>query len=203
MVYVSCVMSSEQIMDEEESSTKTRRTRGKINPTNKERKEENLQEIKLPQPIIYEPSKKNNNIHRSNVPLTTSDDDNNNNNNKDQRRQITITNTDAKEITDYYFTFHKNMINIYNSIYSQMLHDISNSYNDNYLTVNERIVDYSTQIENMYNALISKRDKSLKLVDNIITENLDSYIKSMKQVQKFYKDVTESYLSCIRKKTDR
>ena len=84
-----------------------------------------------------------------------------------------------------------------------MLQDISNSYNDNYLTVNERIMDYSTQIENMYNALIKKRDKSLKLVDNIITENLDSYIKSMKQVQKFYKDVTESYLSCIRKKTDR
>ena len=84
-----------------------------------------------------------------------------------------------------------------------MLQDISNSYNDNYLTVNERIMDYSTQIENMYNALINKRDKSLKLVDNIITENLDSYIKSMKQVQKFYKDVTESYLSCIRKKTDR
>lgn len=84
-----------------------------------------------------------------------------------------------------------------------MLQDISDSYNDNYLTVNERIMDYSTQIENMYNTLISKRDKSLKLVDNIITENLDSYIKSMKQVQKFYKDVTESYLSCIRKKTDR
>jgi hypothetical protein len=197
-------MSSEQIMDEEESSKKTRRTRGKINQTNKERKEENLQEIKLPQPIIYEPSKNNNNnTHRTNVSLTTSDDNDDNNNNQAQRRQITIANTDAKEITDYYFTFHKNMINIYNSIYSQMLQDISNSYNDNYLTVNERIMDYSTQIENMYNALINKRDKSLKLVDNIITENLDSYIKSMKQVQKFYKDVTESYLSCIRKKTDR
>jgi hypothetical protein len=197
-------MSFEQIMDEEESSKKTRRTRGKINQTNKERKEENLQEIKLPQPIIYEPSKNNNNnTHRTNVSLTTSDDNDDNNNNQAQRRQITIANTDAKEITDYYFTFHKNMINIYNSIYSQMLQDISNSYNDNYLTVNERIMDYSTQIENMYNALINKRDKSLKLVDNIITENLDSYIKSMKQVQKFYKDVTESYLSCIRKKTDR
>ena len=197
-------MSSEQIMDEQESSRKTRRrTRGKINPKNKERKEENLQEIKLPRPIIYEPSKNNNKIHRSNLSLTTSeDDDYDDNNNQDQRRQITNTNTDAKEITDYYFTFHKNMINIYNSIYSQMLRDISNSYNDNYLTVNERILDYSTQIENMYNALIRKRDKSLKLVDNIITENLDSYIKSMKQVQKFYKDVTESYLSCIRRKTD-
>ena len=197
MVYLSCVMSSEQIMDEEESSRKTRRTRGKINPTNKERKEENLQEIKLPQPIIYEPSK-NNNIHRSNVSLTTSDDDNNNNN-QDQRRQITITNTDAKEITDYYFTFHKSMINIYNSICCQMLQDISNSYKDSYLTANERIIDYSTQIENMYNGLISNKDKSLKLVDNIITENLNTFIKSIELTQKFYNDIIQSYLNSIKK----
>lgn len=91
------------------------------------------------------------------------------------------------------------MIDIYNLIYSQVLQGISNSYNDSYLSVNEQIIDYSTQIENMYNSLISKRDKSLKLVDNIITENLDTYIKSIKQAQKFYKDVTESYLNFIKK----
>ena len=115
-------MSSEQIVNEEESSRKNRRKRDKIDLSNKKGKEEKLQEIKLPQPIIYEPSK-NNNIHQSNVSLTTFDD----NNNRDQRRQITIANNDAKEITDYYFTFHKNMINIYNSICSQVLQDISNS----------------------------------------------------------------------------
>ena len=95
------------------------------------------------------------------------------------------------------------MINTYNSIYSQMLKDISNSYNDGFSTVNKKFTDYSFEIENMYNSLTNQGDKSLKLVDNIITENLDTYIKSMKQVQKFYKDVTESYLSCIRKKIDR
>ena len=195
MVYVSSLMSSEQILNEEELSRKNRRKRDKINLSNKEKKGEKSQEIKLPQPIIYEPSENTHN-QQNNLSLTTSDDDNN----QDQRRQITITNTDAKEITDYYFIFHKNMINIYNSIYSQMLQDISNSYKDSYLTVNERIIDYSTQIENMYNGLTSKRDKSLKLVDNIITENLDTYIKSIKQTQKFYKDVTESYLNCVRKK---
>ncbi|MGE0242605.1 MAG: hypothetical protein AB7F53_01775 [Nitrososphaeraceae archaeon] len=188
-------MSSEQILNEEKSSRNSRRRRDKPNLSNKERKEDKLQEIKLPQSIIYEPSENNNN-QQSNLSLTASDNDNN----QDQRRQITNTNTHAKEITDYYLTFHKNIINIYNSIYSQILQDISNSYKDSYFTVNERIFDYSIQIENMYNSLNSKRDKSLKLVDNIITENLDTYIKSIKQAQKFYKDVTASYLNSIRQK---
>lgn len=184
-------MSSEQILNEEESSRKNRRKR---NISNKQRKEKS-QEIKLPEPIIFEPSENNNNNQPSNFFITTSNDENK----QDQLRQNTITNTDAKEITDYYFTCHKNMIDIYNLIYSQVLQGISNSYNDSYLSVNEQIIDYSTQIENMYNSLISKRDKSLKLVDNIITENLDTYIKSIKQAQKFYKDVTESYLNFIKK----
>jgi hypothetical protein len=194
MMYISFVMSSEQILNEEESRRKTRRKRDKINLSNKDINVEKLQEIKLPQPIIYESSINNN--QPSNLSLTTSYD----NNNQDQQRQITLTTTDAKEITDYYFTFHKNMINIYNSIYSQILQDISNSYKNNCLTVNKRFIDYSIQIENMYNSLTRKRDKSLKLVDNIITENLDTYIKSIELAQKFYKDVTESYLNCIRKK---
>jgi hypothetical protein len=187
-------MSSEQILNEEESSRKNRRKRDKIKLLNNERKEERLQEIKLPQPIIYEPSENNHN-KQGNLSLTTSDD-----NNQNQRRQTTITNTDAKKIIDYYFTFHKNMINNYNSIYSQMLQDISNSYNEGFSTVNKRFTDYSFEIENMYNSLTNQGDKSLKLVDNIITENLDTYIKSIKQAQKFYKDVTESYLNCIRNK---
>ena len=189
-------MSSEQIVNEEEPSRKNRRKRDKIKLSNKERKIEKLQGMKLPQPIIYEPSKNNNN-NQSNFSLTTSHE----NNNQDQRRQITITNTDAKEITDYYFILHKNMLNIYNSVYSQILQDVPNSYkNDSSLTFIERFTCYPFEIENMYNSLTSKRDKSLKLVDNIITENLDTYIKSIEQAQKFYKAVTESYLNCIRKK---
>ena len=51
----------------------------------------------------------------------------------------------------------------------------------------------------MYNSLGNKRDQSLKLIDNIITENLDTFIKSIEFVQRFYKDVFESYLNCIKK----
>lgn len=174
------------------ASKKVRRKRDKVNSLNKQIKEEQSQKIKLPEPIIYDPSDNSRNQQR-NLPLAADDS----NNILDQQRQKTI--TDAKEIIDYYLTFHKNMLNIYNSLYSQILQDIFNSYNNNFSTVNERIINYSTQIENMYNSLTSERDKSLKLVDNIITENLDTYIKSIKLAQKFYKDVIESYLNCINK----
>jgi hypothetical protein len=42
-------------------------------------------------------------------------------------------------------------------------------------------------------------DKSLKLIDDIITKNLDTFIKSIKFTQKFYNDIVQSYLDCIRK----
>ena len=51
----------------------------------------------------------------------------------------------------------------------------------------------------MYTRLISNRDESLKLIDNIITENLDTFIKSIELTQKFYKDIIQSYLNCIKK----
>ena len=51
----------------------------------------------------------------------------------------------------------------------------------------------------MYTSFISNRDKSLKIIDNIITENLDTFIKSIELTQKFYKDIIQSYLNCIKK----
>ena len=51
----------------------------------------------------------------------------------------------------------------------------------------------------MYASLISNRDESLILIDNIITENLNTFIKSIELTQRFYKDIIESYLNCIKK----
>jgi hypothetical protein len=144
----------------------------------------------FPKPLIYDPS--NNNNQQRNVSLEADDSN-------IQDEQLQIIATDAKEITDYYLIFHKNMINIYNSIYYQILQDISNSYNNCFLTVIKRLSDYSFEIENMYSNLISNRDKSLKLIDNIITENLDTFIQSIKFTQKFYNDIIQSYFDCIRK----
>jgi hypothetical protein len=89
------------------------------------------------------------------------------------------------------------MINMYNSVYSRTLQDIYKfSWND--FTISGRFTNYPFHIQNMYTNLISK-DESLKLINNIMTNNLDTFIKSMEITQKFYKDIIERYLNCIRK----
>ena len=62
-----------------------------------------------------------------------------------------------------------------------------------------RFTNYPIDIKNMYSILSSNRDNSLKLIDNIMTQNLDTFIKSIELAQRFYKDVIESYLNCVKK----
>jgi hypothetical protein len=188
------VLSSEEILNHNKPR-KTRKKRDKTIPrkekNDKETKEEQQSpEIKklFPEPIIYDPYK-----NQRNIQLVVDD---NNNFKPGTPEQIT---RDAKEITNYYLEFHKYMVNTYNSIYSQMLKNISNLYLNNFFTISGTFTNYPSEIKNMYNSLGNKRDQSLKLIDNIITENLDTFIKSIELIQRFYKDVFESYLNCIKK----
>jgi hypothetical protein len=188
------VLSSEEILNHNKPR-KTRKKRDKTIPrkekNDKETKEEQQSpEIKklFPEPIIYYPDK-----NQRNIQLVVDD---NNNFKPGTPEQIT---RDAKEITNYYLEFHKYMVNTYNSIYSQMLKNISNLYLNNFFTISGTFTNYPSEIKNMYNSLGNKRDQSLKLIDNIITENLDTFIKSIELIQRFYKDVFESYLNCIKK----
>ena len=187
-------MSSEEILNHNKPR-KTRKKRDKTIPrkekNDKETKEEQQSpEIKklFPEPIIYDPDK-----NQRNIQLVVDD---NNNFKPGTPEQIT---RDAKEITNYYLEFHKYMVNTYNSIYSQMLKNISNLYLNNFFTISGTFTNYPSEIKNMYNSLGNKRDQSLKLIGNIITENLDTFIKSIELIQRFYKDVFESYLNCIKK----
>ena len=191
------MLSSEEILNHKKAR-KTRKKRDKTTPrkekTSKETNEEQKsQEIKklFPEPIIYDPDK-----NQRNIQLVIDDD----NNNFKQGNKDPIT-RDVKEITNYYLNLHKDIINTYNSIYSQMLKNISNLYLDNFFTVSATFTNYSSEIKNMYTNLSSNKDQSLKLIDNIITENLDTFIKSIEFIQKFYKNVIESYLNCIKKYT--
>jgi hypothetical protein len=188
------VLSSEEILNHNKPR-KTRKKRDKTIPrkekNDKETKEEQQSpEIKklFPEPIIYDPDK-----NQRNIQLVVDD---NNNFKPGTPEQIT---RDAKEITNYYLEFHKYMVNSYNSIYSQMLKNISNLYLNNFFTISGTFTNYPSEIKNMYNSWGNKRDQSLKLIDNIITENLDTFIKSIELIQRFYKDVFESYLNCIKK----
>ena len=182
------MLSSEQTFNHKKSR-KTRKN-DKVN-LNKEKndmeaKEEQSQKMKIPDPIIYDPYR-----NQDNTPLT----DDNNIFKKDQER----INSEAKEITNYYLELHKNMINTYNSVYSQILQNSSGLSWDVFFSGVGRFTNYPFDIKNMYTRLVSNRDESLKLIDNIITENLDTFIKSIELTQKFHKDILQSYLNCIKK----
>ena len=64
-------------------------------------------------------------------------------------------------------------------------------------------MDYPFNNKNIYtNSISTSRrhsDESLKLIDNVMTKNMDTFIKSIELTQRFYKDVIESYLNCIKK----
>jgi hypothetical protein len=181
-------MSSEQIFKHKNSK---RKKRGKINPNkennSKEAKEkEKSQKIQLPELRIYDLER-----NQENILLV----DNNNNSFKKDQERIT---TEAKEITKYYLELHKNMINTYNLVYSQIIQNNSSLLRDNFFTNTEQFLNYQLEMKNRYTRLISNRDESLKLIDNIITKNLDTFIKSLELIQKFYKDVIQSYYKCIK-----
>ena len=182
------MLSSEEILNHNKSRKTRKRDRANSNKEKKDKKakeEEQSQKMKLP-PIIYDPDKNQRNI------LLTVDD---NNSFKQGQEHI----RDIKEITNYYLELHKNMLNTYNSIYSQILQNSSSLSWDVFFTDAGKFTNYPFDIKNMYNSLISNRDKSLKLIDNIITENLDTFIKSIELTQKFYKDIIQSYLNCVKK----
>jgi hypothetical protein len=183
------VLASEEILNHNKSRKTRKRDRVNSNKEKKDKKakeEEQSQKMKLP-PIIYDPDKNQRNI------LLAVDD---NNSFKQGQERI---NSEAKEITNYYLELHKNMINTYNSIYSQMLQNSSSLSWDVFFTDAGRFTNYPFDIKNMYVSLLSNRDKSLKFIDNIITENLDTFIKSIELTQKFHKDILQSYLNCIKK----
>ena len=139
---------------------------------------------KLPQPIIYQDEKQRNMLLK------------NDNDYFKQHREQTM--REAEAITNYFLELHKDIINSYSSEYSTLLENIFNpSWGDH--TILERFTDDPFDLQNMYSILNSNRDNSLKMVDNIITNNLNTFIKSIELTQRFYKDVIESYFNYINK----
>ena len=176
-------MSSKQILNHSKSrKTKKIEKEYPKKEKNKEVEERQVQQ-KLSQPIIYQ--------DRNQRDKELADDNENENAKQEQ------TTRKAKEITNYYLELHKNMLNTCNSVFSQILQDTFNSpWND--FTSPRKFTDYPFDNKNMHASLISNRDDSLILIDNIITENLNTFIKSIELTQRFYKDIIESYLNCIK-----
>jgi hypothetical protein len=93
-------------------SSKTNKIKKTYAKKEKNKKQQYLQRKKLPDPIIYDPDK-----NQTNIQLVQHPD-----NSLRQHQQRTT--NDAIEITTYYLELNKNMINMYNSVYSQILQDI-------------------------------------------------------------------------------
>lgn len=186
------MLSSEQTLNQKKSTRKNKKN-DKVN-TKKEKQDkevikEKTQKIKLPKPIIYDP-----NQNHINIRLVEDKDDNNSY--KQSHERII---KDAEEITNYYLELHKNMVNTYNLIYSQIIQNNSGLSWSVFFSNSERLTNYPSDIKSIYSELISNRDESLKLIDNIITKNIDTFIKSLELTQKFYKDILQSYCNCINK----
>ena len=141
-------------------------------------------------PVIYQDKNQKNNIR------STYFDDDNSIPQEQEKQQII--NSDAKELANYSLDLHKDIINTYNSVYSGLLQDISNSSSD-VITIPKRFMNNPFDNKNMYTKSINNKDKSLKLIDNIMTDNMDTFIKSIQLIQQLYKDIIQSYLNCIKK----
>ena len=146
--------------------------------------EEQQSQRKFPEPIIYQ------GLNQRNIILRDNDDD--------FKHHLEQTMREARAITNYFLELHKDMVNSYSMEYTNLIQNILNSSRDDF-TIPERVTDYPSDIQNMYSILSSNRDNSLKLIDNIITKNMYTFIKSIEVTQRFYKDVIESYLNCIKK----
>ena len=146
--------------------------------------EEQKSQRKFPEPIIYQ------GLNQRNIILRDNDDD--------FKHHLEQTMREARAITNYFLELHKDMVNSYSLEYTNLIQNIFNSSRDDF-TISERVTDYPFDIQNMYSVLSSNRDNSLKLIDNIITKNMYTFIKSIEVTQRFYKDVIESYLNCIKK----
>ncbi|HJS65447.1 MAG TPA: hypothetical protein VJ767_11410 [Nitrososphaeraceae archaeon] len=181
-------MSSEQALNQKKSSSKKTKKSYNKEKKSKQAKVEQQSQIKkkFPDPIIYDPDS-----NQRNIPLATADDTIF----KDKGQTARV----AMKITNNYLELHKDMINTYNLVYFQILQNILNlSWNG--ITIPVRFMNSSIDVnKNIYTSSSDATEESKQLLDNIINKNLDTFIKSIELSHKFYKDVIESYLNCIKK----
>jgi hypothetical protein len=98
-----------------------------------------------------------------------------------------------KEIKYNFLEEHKNIMNTYYSIYSNKLNKIF-EYNSNNLISMER---YSKRYSKIKRNIIDNQTNTTRIIDDIVVRNMDTFIKSIELVHKFYFDVFQSYYNYI------
>lgn len=100
-----------------------------------------------------------------------------------------------KEIKYNFLEEHKNILNTYYSIYSNRLNKIF-EYNLNNLISMKK---YSKTYSKIKRNVIDNQTNTTKIIDDIVVKNMDTFIKSIELVHKFYFDVLQSYYDYITK----
>jgi hypothetical protein len=183
------ILSSKQALTNKKSRKARKNDKEFAKKENSKTLEEQQLQRKLPEPIIYTEDENQTNM------LLAKEDNNDDNCFKQDREQII---REALAITNYFLELHKDMVNSYSSEYTNLLQNIFNSSWDDF-TIPGRITDHPFDIQNMYSIVSSNRNNSLKLIDNVMTKNMYTFMKSIEVTQRFYKDVIESYMNCIKK----
>ena len=106
--------------------------------------------------------------------------------------QQTIKET-MKEIKYNFMEEHKNIINTYYSIYSKQLDKIIDDNFNNPKTMEE----YSNIYSEINRNLIDKQANTTRIINDIIGQNLDTFLKSLELAHKFYCDIVQSYYNYI------
>ena len=98
-----------------------------------------------------------------------------------------------KEIKYNFLEEHKNIINTYYSIYSNRLNKIFDCNLNNLISMEK----YSKRYSKINRNLIDNQTNTTRLIDDIVVRNMDTFIKSLELVHKFYLDVLQSYYNYI------
>ena len=97
---------------------------------------------------------------------------------------------------------HKNIINIYYSIYSKRFDDILyyNNLNNSKIMEEEYSNNtYNNEINQYQRTNQTNTNTSTNIINEIIGKNMDTFLKSIEFAQKFYFDIVQSYYDYIMK----
>jgi len=101
-----------------------------------------------------------------------------------------------KEIKHNFIDEHKNIINTYYSICSKRLDDLI-YYNLNNSKTRKEYDNIFNEI-NQYQ-MNNQSNNTTRIINDIIDQNMDTFLKSIEFAQKFYFDVVQSYYNYVMK----
>ena len=105
-----------------------------------------------------------------------------------------------KEIKFNFLEEHKYIINTYYSLYSNRLHEVLDRNLNNSVSIEK----YSKAYRKINRNLLDNQINTTKIIDDIIVKNMDTFIKSIELVHKFYFDVLQScynYITLFKKES--